>query len=324
MVLRMHAFRAEKRRGRVMECIPAFALCCAAMEIFLQVLLSGIATGCIYGLVALSFVLIYKSAGIVSFMQGELLMAGAFVALALNAGAGLPLWLAVPAAILLMGLTGGLLERGVLRRAVGQPHLTAILLTFGIGMMLHGAVLSVPAASQSAYRLPLPFSGEVWRPGSLAIAAEHVLVIVSTVLLAAALGLFFRCSRTGLALRACARDARMTALLGIPVKRLHMWAWAIAAAVAASAGILLAPVTFIHVDMGLLAMKAFPAAVLGGMTSLPGALAAGVLLGVAEALAGLSLPEGSKDVVPYVLLMAVLLLFPNGFGGIRITRGHGL
>ena len=304
-----------------MECGLRFALCCAAMEIFLQVFVSGVATGCIYGLVALSFVLIYKSTGIVSFMQGELLMAGAFVALGLNVAAGWPLWLAVPAAILLMGVAGGLLERGVLRRAIGQPHLTAILLTFGIGMMLRGVVVSVPAASQNAYRLPLPFSGEVWRLGALALAAEHVLVIILTIVLAAALALFFRYSRTGLAMRACAQDTRMTGLLGLSVTRLHTRAWGIGAAVAASAGILLAPVTFVHAGMGLLAMKAFAAAVLGGMTSLPGALLAGVLLGVAEALAGLMLPEGSKDMVPYVLLMAALLLFPKGLGdGLKMAR----
>ncbi|HRD35022.1 MAG TPA: branched-chain amino acid ABC transporter permease [Rhodocyclaceae bacterium] len=285
------------------------------MMAFAQVLVSGIAVGCVYGLVALSFVLIYKATETVSFMQGELLMVGAFTALALDAGAGWPAVWAVPAAIGAMVLVGAVLERGVLRRAIGQPHLTALLLTFGLGMILRGAVTAVPAASQSIHRLSLPFGDQplVW--GSLVIAVEHVIVIVATVLLAGLLTVFFQRSRTGLALRACSENPRAAALMGISVAGMHTVAWALGAGLAACAGLLLAPVTFVHVNMGLIALKAFPAAVLGGMTSLPGALLAGVFLGAAEAVAGLVLPEGVKDVVPYVLLIAVLLLFPNGFGG---------
>ena len=114
----------------------------------------------------------------------------------------------------------------------------------------------------------------------------------------------------------------MTSAMGVPVARMHTLAWTLGAALAAIAGLLLAPVTFVHLNMGLIALKAFPAAVLGGLTSLPGALVAGIFLGVAEALAGLVLPEGAKDVVPYLLLMLALLLFPHGLGGGGGTRGR--
>lgn len=288
---------------------------------FIQVLISGIAVGCIYGLVALSFVLIYKATETISFMQGELLMLGAFTALALNAGAGWPIGWAALAAVALMTLLGATLERGVLRRAIGQPHLTALLLTFGLGMILRGAVTAVPAASQTLHRLPLPFSEQPLVLGALVIATEHVAVIVATLLLAGLLTLFFQYTRTGLALRACSEDARIAALMGISVPAMHTLAWALGAGLAACAGLLLAPVTFVQVNMGLIALKAFPAAVLGGMTSLPGALLAGVFLGVAEAVAGLVLPEGVKDVVPYLLLMVALLLFPGGLAsGLRRLR----
>ena len=153
--------------------------------------------------------------------------------------------------------------------------------------------------------------------GPLVLATSHLWVITATVLLAGVLAAFFRHTRTGLALRACSEDARSAALMGIPVARMHTLAWALGAALAAIAGLLLAPITFVHLNMGFIALKAFPAAVLGGLTSLPGALVAGVFLGVAEALAGLALPEGAKDFVPYVLLMAALLLFPQGLGGGR-------
>jgi branched-chain amino acid transport system permease protein len=294
------------------------------MLAFVQVFASGIAIGCVYGLVALSFVLIYKAAETVSFMQGELLMLGAFAALALHLGAGLALAPAAVLAVAAVALLGAVLERlalrRALRRAIGQPHLMAVLLTFGLGLLLRGAVASLPAAAQGMYRLP--FAADMLEFGPFTLASSHVWVIAATVLLAALLGLFFRFTRAGLALRACAENARVAALMGVPVAAMHTLAWSLGAALAAIAGLLLAPITFIHLNMGLVALKAFPAAVLGGLTSLPGALAGGVFLGVVEALAGLVLPEGAKDVVPYALLLIGLLLFPGGFaGGVRRWRG---
>lgn len=292
-----------------------------AMLTFIQVLVSGVAMGCVYGLVALSFVLIYKAADTVSFMQGELLMVGAFAVVALQA-AGWPLAVALIGGVAGAALLGAVLERTVLRHTLGQPamgqsHLGAVLLTFGLGLMLRGGVTAVPAASHGMFALPLPWADAVVRLGPLSLPGGQLLVMAVTALAAAALSLFFRYSRSGLALRACAEDARSAALMGVPVARMHTLAWALGAALAALAGVLLAPITFVHLNMGFIALKAFPAAVLGGLTSLPGALAGGVFLGVVEALAGLVLPEGTKDVVPYLLLLAALLLFPAGFGARR-------
>lgn len=285
------------------------------MTTFLQVLVSGIATGCVYGLVALSFVLIYKATETVSFMQGDLLMVGAFAALLATVGLGLPWWVATLLAVATMALAGMLLERVVLHKALGQPHLTAVLLTFGLGLILRGVVTSVPQASQSVHKLEMPFAGEVLRFGTIVVAAEHLLVIALTAVLSLLLTAFFHRTRAGLALRACSENPRIAALMGVPVARMHTLAWALGAGVAAFAGILLAPITFVHLNMGLIALKAFPAAVLGGMHSLAGALLAGVLLGAIEAVAGLMLPEGVKDMVPYMILMLVLLLFPLGLAG---------
>jgi branched-chain amino acid transport system permease protein len=290
------------------------------MLAFLQVLSSGIAIGCVYGLVALSFVLVFKSTRTVSFMQGDLLMLGGFAALALHLAAGWPLALAAAGAVAAVALLGAGLERVVLRRALGQPHLVAVLLTFGLGMMMRGGVASVPAAAQDMHRLP--FAAETVVFGPLVLAASHLWVACATVVLMLLLAAFFRYTRAGLALRACSEDARAAALMGVPVARMHTLAWALGAGLAAVAGLLLAPVTFVHLNMGFIALKAFPAAVLGGLTSLPGALAGGLFIGVAEALAGLVLPEGSKDVVPYVLLMAALLLFPRGLAAGRDAGGE--
>lgn len=264
------------------------------------------------GLVALSFVLIYKATETVSFMQGELLMLGAFAALYVHEGLGWPLIAAAGAAVAGMFVFGALLERGVLRRAIGQPHLTALLLTFGLGMMLRGAVTMVPAASHEMHRLPLPFAGAHIGFGTVVVAGEHLVVIAATALLCLGLSLFFRLSRAGLALRACSENPRIAALMGVSVSGMHTLAWALGAALAACAGLLLAPMTFVFPGMGLIALKAFPAAVLGGMSSLPGALAGGLFLGVVEAIAGLYLPEGVKDATGYALLLLALLVFPRG------------
>ena len=285
----------------------------------LQILLSGIATGCIYGLVALSFVLVYKATEAVSFMQGELLMVGAFAAVALTAAAGWPVWLAVAVAVVGMALAGALVERLALRRAMGQPHLTAVLLTFGLGLMLRGGVTTVPAATHSAHQLPLPgLMGQV-EVGTLTVSLAHLGVIASTVLSCAALAAFFRFSRAGLALRACSENPRIAAMMGVSTSGMHTLAWALGAALAALAGILMAPVTFVHPAMGVVALKAFPAAVIGGMHSLSGALAGGVFIGVAEALAGRYLPEGANHVTAYVLMLVALLCFPRGLFAGRAT-----
>ena len=291
------------------------------MLVLSQVLFSGLATGCVYGLVALSFVLIYKATGVISFMQGELLMLGAFVALALDVAAGWPWLAAVLAAPLLLALLGALLERGVLRHALGRSHLTAVLLTFGLALIIRGVVGAIPAANQITHRLALPFAGQPLTLGPLVVAGDQLVVLAATALVVVLLHAFFHRTRLGLALRACAEDAPVAALLGVPVARLHTVAWALGAALAACAGILAAPFTFVHPAMGLIALKAFPAAVLGGLGSLPGALCAGLLLGVVEALAGLALPEGAKEVVPYLLLLVALLLFPSGLGGLRGQTG---
>jgi len=280
---------------------------------FAQILLSGIATGCVYGLVALSFVLIYKATETVSFMQGELLMLGAFAAVLLVEAGGWPSWGAGAAAVLLLFAGGALLERGVLRRAIGQPHLTAVLLTFGLGLVMRGVVTSVPAATHSMHRLPLPWDLPLVL-GPLRLAPEHLLVIVATALACAALAAFFRLTRAGLALRACSENAALAATMGVSPQFMHTLAWALGAALAAFAGVLLAPVTFVEPGMGMIALKAFPAAVIGGLASLPGALAGGLFVGLVEALSGRYLPEGAKDASAYVLMLVVLLLFPRGLG----------
>jgi branched-chain amino acid transport system permease protein len=228
---------------------------------------------------------------------------------------GLPYWAAIPAALLAMALFGFVLERAVLNPILGQPAFAIIMVTIGIGFVARGLVTMIPGWGTDTHTIEAPFRGEVVRAGGLVIAAEHLVIIAATVALSAVLYAFFRYSRVGVAMQAASQNQLAAYYMGIPVRRLNGLIWAISAAVAALAGLLLAPLTFVHVNMGFIGLKAFPAAVIGGFGSLPGALVGGIVIGVVEALAGVYLPEGFKDVAAYVVVLIMLAVRPTGLFG---------
>jgi branched-chain amino acid transport system permease protein len=281
----------------------------------LQVIVSGLSQGCIYGLIALGFVLIYKATETVNFAQGELMMLGAFLGVTATTVLGLPYWAAVAAALLVMALFGFLLERAVLEPILGQPAFAIIMVTIGIGFVARGLVTMIPGWGTDTHMLEAPFRGEIVRAGGLVVAVEHLVIIAATALLVAALYVFFRFSRVGIAMQAASQNQLAAYYMGIPVRRLNGLIWALSAAVAALAGLLLAPLTFVHVNMGFIGLKAFPAAVVGGFGSLPGAIVGGIIIGVVEALSGVYLPEGFKDVAAYVVVLIMLAVRPNGLFG---------
>ncbi|QHE75205.1 branched-chain amino acid ABC transporter permease [Hydrogenophaga sp. PBL-H3] len=286
----------------------------------LQLLISGAAQGCIYGLIALGFVLIYKATETVSFAQGDLMMVGAFAALAAMTVMGLPFWLAVPAAIIAMGLFGVVLERAVVRPILGQPAFSIVMLTIGVGYVLRGLITMIPNIGTDTHTLPVPYAGEVLRMGSLVVSAEQIVVIGVTGVLCLGLFAMFRYSKLGIAMQASSQNQLAAYYMGIPVKRLNGLVWGLAASVAAIAGLLLAPITFVHANMGFIGLKAFPAAVVGGFTSLPGAIVGGLIIGIVESFSGFYLPEGFKDVAPYIVVLIMLVLKPNGLFGEKLRK----
>lgn len=287
---------------------------------FVQLLVSGVAQGCIYGLIALGFVLIYKATETVSFAQGELMMLGAFCGLVLMQVMGMPFWIAVLASILAMAVFGVLLERVVIRPILGQPAFSIVMLTIGIGYVLRGLVTMVPGFGTETHVLPVPYKDQPLQLGSLVLAAEQVAVIGATAVLCALLYAMFRYTRLGVAMQASSQNQLAAYYMGIPVQRLNGLAWGLAAAVAAIAGLLLAPITFVHANMGFIGLKAFPAAVVGGFGSLPGAIVGGVIIGVIESLSGFYLPEGFKDVAAYVVVLLMLMVKPNGLFGEKLRK----
>ncbi|MFO1329627.1 MAG: branched-chain amino acid ABC transporter permease [Rubrivivax sp.] len=282
---------------------------------FVQLVISGVAQGCIYGLIALGFVLIYKATETVSFVQGELMMLGAFLGLALMTLMKLPLAAAVLVSMLAMGLFGVLTERLTIRPILGQPAFSIVMLTFGLGYMARGAITMLPAIGTETHTLPVPYKDQVINAGALVLNVEQLVVIGVTVVLCGLLFAMFRYSKVGIAMQAASQNQLAAYYMGIPVQRLNGLVWGLAAAVAAVAGLLLAPITFIHANMGFIGLKAFPAAVVGGFGSLPGAIVGGLVIGVVESLSGFYLPEGFKDVAAYVVVLLMLMVKPNGLFG---------
>jgi branched-chain amino acid transport system permease protein len=188
------------------------------------------------------------------------------------------------------------------------------MITIGVGYVLRGVVTMVPGWGTDTYTFPTPFADGTFRIGEVIIAVQQVAVIVMTAALVSVLYVFFRFSKLGVAMQATSQNQLAAAYMGIPVRRVNMMIWGLSAGVAAFAGILLAPVTFVHSNMGFIGLKAFPAAVVGGFGSVPHHVG-GLIIGLVEALAGRYMPEGFKDVAAYVVVLAVLMIKPSGIFG---------
>ena len=218
--------------------------------------------------------LIYRATELVNFAQGDLLMLGAFTCYMLVVWYGIGYWPAFALSILIVGLFGALLDRIVLRRVLGQPQFTVVMLTIGLGAIFR-SFASITWGSE-IYSLPTPFSAQQTVIGGVSISHEYVSIIVGTVLLCAVLYTFFTRTQLGVAMQATSQNQPAAYYMGIPVKLVFSLIWGISAGVATIAGVLLAPITLIDTNLGFIGLKAFAAAVLGGFGSIPGALAGGV------------------------------------------------
>ena len=279
------------------------------MEI-VQLLISGISQGCVYGLIALGFVLIYKATEMVNFAQGDIMMLGAYVAITFITIWDWPYYWAVPAAIAVMALVGVVLERILLRPMIGEPHFAVLMLTIGLGFVLRAVAGAIWGNEPRA--MPTPYSGDVIRLGELVIGYENLAIILGTAVLCLLMWLFFKFTRVGIAMQAASQNQLAAFYVGIPVKAMYSLVWALSAGIAAIAGILTAPVSLVYPLIGFVGIKAFAAAIVGGFGSMPGAIIGGLLVGIVEQFAGLYLPPGFSDTSAYVLLLVMLLLRPQG------------
>ncbi|WP_138760918.1 branched-chain amino acid ABC transporter permease [Modestobacter altitudinis] len=295
------------------------------MTQFLSLLLNGISLGAMYALIALGFVIIFKASEVVSFTQGSLLLLGAYSIARLSEPIGfLP---AVVVGILLTALAAFLIERLVINRLRGAPVISLAIVTIGIDIILLTELIR--RIGSDILNVPHPWGSESVRIGDVGISQNRLIATGVAGVLIIAFFAAFKYSSWGVAMRASAEDGETAALMGIRLGRVSALAWIVAGALAAVAALFLvgAPTPGVSAAAYTVALRAFPAAILGGLDSTGGALVGGLLIGLAESFAAgyqdqlLFLGRGFGDVVPYVVMIAVLLVRPSGlFGTKELTR----
>lgn len=287
-----------------------------------QVVVSGIVTGCVYSLIALSIVIVYKSSEAVNFASGEFVMAGAYLALFLVVVYALPYYVIFPVVLLITFALGAAFERlavvRIIKRTRGResPLIPIVIATFGLSLMIKGVVRTIPY-TEEVRSLPPLLAGPPLIFGRIIVLRTDIAIIVVSIVAILAFWLFFNYSMLGKALRASSQNARSAALSGIPVATMRMVVWAIAGAMAGVAGVLVGPKLLLTPDMGSVIMIALAAAVIGGFSNLPGSIIGGFIVGVVQNLIGFFFGSETIIVAPFVIIMLVLVFRPQGlFGGV--------
>lgn len=286
------------------------------MQQLSQLVASGLAMGCIYALVALGFVLVYRSVGVINFAQGELVMLAAYLGVAAVA-AGFPLILAYGIVIVAMAIFGYVFQWVVYYPLRGKPFITVIISTIGVGIVLKNVarILWGPAPLS----LPSFFSREPLEVGDVLILPQHIFIFVVTGILFLLLYLFITRTMFGHMMQAVAQDQEAARLMGIKVDQVVAVVFVLNSVLAGAAGLLLAPIFLVTLDMGgAVLIKAFSASIIGGFGSVPGAVVGGLFLGVVEILAAGYISSYFKDAVAFVVLLLVLLVVPQGLFGEKI------
>tara|TARA_B100000575_G_scaffold291514_1_gene297640 strand:- start:307 stop:1179 length:873 start_codon:yes stop_codon:yes gene_type:complete len=271
----------------------------------LQTLLGGLVQGCIYSLIALGFVLIYRATRQINFAQGDLLMLGAYLGMELQLW-GVPWSGALLLSLLLLFLCGSLLQLGLLSSLPRENPISVILLTLGLGFVLRSLATMIWGPAPLSF--PNPYAQQLFVWQVLVISGAQLGVLMGSLIAWLALWELLYRSRIGLGLRALAQDHWIAQASGVSRKRMEALVWGLSATLAALGGILLAPLALVHPELGWLSIKAFAAAVLFGFGNVTGAVFGGLLLGITEQLSAAWLPDVSRDLVSYLILLFWLWL----------------
>ena len=289
------------------------------MNTFVALTVYGLADGAILALAALGFVLIYKATRVINFAQGEFLLVGAYTLYAAYVLMGLPLILAAFVGVLFAIVLGVLVERFVLRPLVGENAISVIMVTIGLSSVLKALVQLFFGTSVREQPKILPTG--VWQVGGITVPVNRLLVIVIAAAVLAGFTVFFRRSRHGIAMRAVADDQQAALTMGISVRRVFALAWVLAAVSALVAGVLLADLSAVEQGIATFGLIVFPVVILGGLDSVPGTIVGGLTIGLLKQYVSGYADPGLAEVVPYLVLVAILLVRPYGiFGETRIER----
>ncbi|MCX2720822.1 branched-chain amino acid ABC transporter permease [Roseibium salinum] len=285
---------------------------------FLQLTLSGVSQGAIYALIALSLTVVYRSTTIVSFGHGDFVMAGAFLTYVLVVAIGVAFLPASLVAIAVMFLIGVAFSRGLVRPIRGGPHIGLALMSISFGFMLRGIARTV--WGREVLPMPRVFDIEPIFIGSVVITGDALFIISIVAVLLVVFFTVLHFTDVGKMVQAVYQSERGARLIGINVERFHNFSWGVGAALGAVAGVLIAPISLLHPDLGAsFLIKGFAAMTLGGFGSLAGAVLGGLLLGVAEQYAGAYIDTTLIDITAYLLIIAVLLIRPRGLFGRKVV-----
>jgi len=292
------------------------------MDIFLQIIVTGIATGGVYGLIALGFVLIFKATGILNLATGAFMTLGAYICLTVLAQLGAPFWLAFLGTLGFAILLGIVLERLILRPLIGEPIIAVVMVTIGLSSILQGLTHLIWSPDYRSFPeifppepLDLGFaivpSGLLW---GFIFAAVGTLVFI----------LIFKLTRTGVAMRATASDQQAALSMGISVRWIFALSWSYGAVAAVIGGIVIGNISGISIYLGDIGLKVLAVIILGGLDSIGGAILGGLIIGILENLAGLYLDPifggGVKDVAPFFILVLIIMIRPYGLFGKKIIE----
>jgi len=289
------------------------------MNYFIELLVSGLAVGAIYGLVAMGFAVIYKATGIVNFAQGEMGMLSAYITWSLATTLGTGSLATVALAIVVGALLGLLCERLIMRPMLGEPVLSVVLVTVGLAVVLRSIVTIVWGASP--HKFEVAGADEIVNMAGIGLRVSQLGVLAALVIAVAGFWYFLGHSRFGVAMRAVAADEKTARLMGVSTARVQAVAWASASALAGLAGALFAVIYGLTPTIYELGLKAFPATVLGGFDSVLGSGVSGLIIGVLENMTGGYLSSSLKEIAGFMLILVVLMVRPFGlFGEKRIER----
>ena len=288
--------------------------------LLLQLLVNGLVVGTLYGVVAMSFVLIYKATQVVNFAQGELLLIGAWVCWTLLTKYQVPFWMGMPMTLIFMFAFGIMIQIVILRPMIGEPIISVITVTIALSTVFQASLKWIYGVSPQPF--PRVFTSQSVNFAGLQIQTVYVMSLVVSVLMMIGMAWFFKVSKWGLAMRATAFNQQVAQSLGISVKTVFAMAWAISAMVSAVAGVVVAVVNGVSSGLSIYGIKVFPAAILGGLDSVGGAVIGGIIIGVLENVAQFVDSEylhwgNLYEIAPFYVLIIILMIKPYGLFGTK-------
>jgi branched-chain amino acid transport system permease protein len=292
------------------------------MSYFFQIVISGIVVGSIYALAALGLVLVYKSSRVANFAHGQIIAAGAFITFFLTVEAGIPILVSFLASMIITFFLAMSVERIFLRRLIGEPIISVIMVTIGLASIIDGLIFITPFGTEN-FSFPPFLPQDSLSFGGVSISWTQLVGVIITIILIGAFSWFFKKSTIGIAMRAVSDDQFGAMSVGISVPRVFGLAWATAGLSAAAAGCIIGNITGLNFEtLQAFGIIVFPVVILGGLDSILGAVVAGIIMGLIQQFASGYLDghfglNGTGDVMPYIILLIILLFKPHGLFGIH-------